>query len=197
MNKYCLHCKRLVCRNIGTSLCRSCYETLSVKTKRRCEQCKGKLSISASATGGICRVCYDYNRQHTDKPWQNRATLVQHYIVERLSYARISSHLGCGHSTIVKWCQKFGIPSRPARFMKNGHLISAGIYQVSHNKSVHRSICERIIGRTLDPKEIVHHINGIKDDNRPENLYLFSSNSAHRAYHNRPIPLVSNIVNER
>jgi transposase len=34
----------------------------------------------------------------------------------------------------------------------------------------HILVCEQKIGRFLEPGEVVHHINGIRNDNRPENL---------------------------
>ena len=50
----------------------------------------------------------------------------------------------------------------------------------------HRLVMEEKLGRYLEPWEVVDHINKDRQDNRPENLRLFSSNSDHIQNH-KPI----------
>lgn len=65
---------------------------------------------------------------------------------------------------------------------RNGYI---SIYKPEHpyacNKYIkeHRLVIEKQIGRYLLPEEMPHHINGIKNYNRPENLMLFKNRSAH------------------
>jgi len=47
----------------------------------------------------------------------------------------------------------------------------------------HRLVKEKQLRRYLKPQEIIHHLNGVRDDNNPKNLKLFPNENAHQKFH--------------
>lgn len=76
----------------------------------------------------------------------------------------------------------------------NGHLFWVYIEADGSRRSdwVHREIMEQKLGRPLLPNEVVHHLDGDKKNNNPNNLLLFASSTDHSAHHaiRKPLTLV-------
>lgn len=47
----------------------------------------------------------------------------------------------------------------------------------------HRVVMAGVLGRTLARSEVVHHLNGVATDNRPENLTVLQTQSEHMRLH--------------
>jgi hypothetical protein len=98
------------------------------------------------------------------------------------------SHLQSGHTSscgclLTDVLKERKGPLSPA-WTGGRHLDAHGYVQVcliDHPSSSsgyvpeHRLIMESVIGRYLLPNENVHHINGVRHDNRPENLELWTT----------------------
>lgn len=56
-------------------------------------------------------------------------------------------------------------------------------YLKINGRHAHRAIAEQLLGRPLKNGEVVHHIDGNKRNNRPENLMIFSSQAEHARWH--------------
>lgn len=64
------------------------------------------------------------------------------------------------------------------RVGKDHHLADVRGYAYEH-----RLVAEQKLGRRLTKDEITHHINGVKTDNRPENIEIVESRLAHGVRH--------------
>lgn len=97
-----------------------------------------------------------------------------------------------------RWCGTIFVPSRErvqcCSRTCSGHLhaeIQGMPTNLGQGKSYrqvdgdreHRFIAQRMIGRSLGPDEVVHHINGDFRDNRPENLQVMTRAEHTRLHH--------------
>ena len=58
-------------------------------------------------------------------------------------------------------------------------------YTKIYGRHAHRVVAEQILGRPLRKGEVVHHVDGNKRNNNPENLIVFASQRKHAAFHNK------------
>jgi len=99
-----------------------------------------------------------------------------------------------GHISIFKGKRNFKISGQNNPQWKGGRKRHSGGYIVirdfryppSISKSYileHRFVMEQYLGRPIKKGEIIHHINGKRDDNRIENLKLICNVGTHRTIH--------------
>ena len=126
-----------------------------------------------------------------NKMKEARDEIVRLYLEKEQSGEIIAKGYGVTNATILRWLGKWGVKKRVGGegmsgkrnpSWRGGQFISQGyvyIYAPNHHRATsgngtyvrkHILIWEETNKRRLPKGHIIHHLNGIKTDNRPENL---------------------------
>lgn len=100
----------------------------------------------------------------------------------------------------AKMGKNYGREGEKSGAWKGGRFVNSTGYVTIYNPEYprkhvleHRLVMEKRLGRHLNPWEIVHHINGIKTDNRIENLGLLTRKKHHSGHKNFKV-IIDNFV---
>jgi len=137
-----------------------------------------------------------HEKKGGDSPWRDKEILEDMYYNQRMSLSEIASELGCGDEDVRRWMEKYDLDRRslseshkvltPVFYTStDGYEISCSSNAMEENPDearIHRLVAVAEHGFDAVAGNIVHHKNGIKWDNREQNLSVMSQ-SEHTALH--------------
>ncbi len=156
-------------------LCSKHYRaTRSAQNGRFCDRAACDKLVFAD---GLCRSHYDKRRRWEILKAERDSRLCG---VDQCGRPAWSKNYCTMHYNRWKATGDPGPVGRRRGLAGSGHVSKAGYRSLPAEKGrkgrrvlEHRAIAERLLGRPLEPWENVHHKNGVRSDNRPENLELW------------------------
>lgn len=139
----------------------------------------------------------------------SKARIFDLYVTQNLTSVRIAEDFNVSYTTVTNLLKKYGIhvrdraeasslippkPHKTGRYKYREYVFIWLPPDSPYRKMVepgrpyvreHRLVMAKHLGRLLHPWEIVHHKNGVRDDNRIENLELTETVGNHILQHSK------------
>lgn len=125
---------------------------------------------------------------------RNRGEDVPHKVPDRSRSKSDSHKRRIGDSQTKAWKSRERMPLGSRRKDHHGYWL-VKVREGGKWDKEHILIAEQSVDRKLQAGEHVHHINCIRDDNRPENLVILSA-GAHSSAHHSLNDLVSGLMDD-
>ena len=179
-------------------MCAGMSEGWRIKKEQRPEEMKELRKIMSDSAKKRCldsKNNNDANKRSILWTLQEEKYLLENYIQNTPSLTIQSVLNRHSYGSIKDKARRMGLKGRK-KYRNNAKFytspIDGKIYSIQFSHAgylktiidgkeckIHRIEMEKLLGRKLKPYEGVHHKNGIKTDNSPENLMLFDQSKRH------------------